>query len=1412
MSITTFIPNFIYQQFKNKQETGQFQGVALCVDIAGFPSLINNSIEHNHNARNAIRILNQIVLEPLVTEVEARGGILAYLDGRRVLAVFPYDNRETAVIESYKQALSAAQFVQAIFYGEKRSQMIENFGLQAKLALSSGEVVWGLPGLDEKFTYYFYGQAIANCLHLTPQAEDGAILVDEPFWQAVQPIHDQITAVTPEHPTIPTTQQITAINFTPPAPKDPQESVPDSVASAFISDTILNHLADTNAALHECSNIAISLKMLPTDENFIPFITEALRATVQFGGNFNQITFTEDGTLLSMSFGLFADGSEVKQAAECLRSIENSNINIEENPKWHAGLTMGSVWAGTLGAATQNRFLTEGSKVIQAEKFSAQAKLGEIWIDSAVYERLESDYRIDPLGTIFLDNAHEKSVPAYRLAGKRMLTQLTTAREIVGRQEELESLHEITKSLFDANQDSRFAGIAYVDGEAGIGKSHFIYAFQRELMEQHHIRWFYCPADAVMQQSLHPFKYALRQYFQQSGEQTEAENKANFERIFDNLVQRIPETIDESRQIKEELIRTRSILGAIIGLSWPDSLYQQLSPALRFENKQIAFKNFVKAEAICQPLVLQMEDSHWLDGDSRQLVNLLTHQMEDYPVAIISNARYDAKGNPYRFQSADGTPQHTLDLSYFSLNGTKELAEQVLDGVVTNEIAEFLFNRTHGNPFYIEQMALDLNERGLLRVRENGHRNYFTNRRLQMQQVPRSVNSLLITRLERMPTAARQIVQSAAILGQVFEIQVLSHMLQTEWQLPTKLEAMAHKQIWSSLGELQYLFKHALLWEAAYSMQPPEKLKERHFLAAEAIREIYADDLSLHYGNLAYHYQKAEKDDLALKYYRLGGEWAAEQYANEEAVSHYSEALKLTAAEDWSQQFDILLAREQIYSFLGERQYQKQDLTRLHELVTLADDETIAAKYEAEVSLRQSRYALATSEFDTALTYAETAVNLADQHGWELLKAEGLSRISAVYSVRSEYENSRGFALDAATIYQNNGQEHEDAYLRILTQLGQIAIHQGNYDQAIEHYQEALSKSREAGNRLREKDSIVGLGDVSWLRSEYAQGIDYYEQGLRICHEIGNYSAEGVIHNQLGLIYTELGNAEIARKHYEEGLKIEGDMGNMVESGVLTYNLASLLLQYQGEYSLAIANFASVRQQSEQLGHKEGVGYSNTQLGLVYRLLGQYETAEKHDQAAIDTFESINDPRGRSLAMRELAALYLVLGKLEEAESNARQAKEIADTIGEKMAQISANATLGSILTEQEQWAEAEQLFRTAMEIKQGLGTALRTLDEVASLANLFLKQGDLTQAKQIADTFIPHLTSSPDPNLMPYVIAYRVLVAVEDGQAAQVLQDAYMTLQARIEKIDDEMLRQSYLEQVDINREIVTCWEEMNQ
>ena len=1408
MSRTTFIPQFIYEQHSQKKFEGAFDGTVVCVDIAGFDPLIQNSIDHGHNAANAIRVLNKVIFAPIVVEVETRGGFVANLDGTRIVAIFPHDPklRKNNLFMAQQQALQTAVFICNLFAPKTRAKSIENFSLTGRVSIASGQVDWGIPGLADKYTFYFYGTAVKQCLATIAQAKENSLVSDTTFWESIAPIHDQITAVVPEPHREQPVVEITACTLDHPSMTEVLSEVPQKAAQLFVPDAIIENVSPTESELHESCTVHILLNTTAGDENFDLYLTQVVRAVAQFSGILNQVSFTNDGCLLSLSFGLLNEESaEIKQAAECLRSIENSLIVLDEEEKgWHIGMSSGRLWAGILGAEHQNRYTIGGTVIERVKQLALKSEQNEIWADNAIHDALDATYRIDPLGTMYIDEEQKNSIPVFRLAGKRMLTQLTTAREIVGRQDELARLHEITEPLFAQAVQAHFAGVTYVDGNAGLGKSHFIAAFQRQLMEQHHIKWFYCPADAVMAQSLHPFKYALRQYFHQSSEHNEKENKVQFDKIFDDLLQRIPEG---SEELKEELQRSRSVLGASVGLTWEGSLYQQLSPELRFENLLSAIKNFIIAESLCQPVVVQMEDSHWLDSDSQQLVSKLTRGMSPYPVAIISNARYDEDGKPYRFTMDDDVPQAVLDLSHFTEQGTQELAEQVLEGKITAEIAEFIFNRTKGNPFHIEQMALDLNERGLLKVRENGHRSYYTNRRLQTQPMPRNIDKLLISRLERMPTTAKQTLQSAAVLGQVFEIQVLSHMVQTEWQLPTELEAMAHKQIWSSLGELQYLFKHALLWEAAYNMQAASALKERHRLAMDAIQAVYAEDLTQHYASLAYHSQKAGMKKESSQFYQLAGDWAASQYANDEAVEHYTQALAQTSSRDAAQQYALLLLREKIYAQLGNRKLQKDDIERLQQLATQDEDALVVAKREAEVAIRQTQYYQGISEFDTALGYAETAVSLADGHQWPLLKVQAMLAMSNIYGLTGKPEESRQMAEGALALIEQIEDAPIDERLNVLNSLGSAFRMQGDYDQAAHYYQQSYELSQTSDNKLIQLQGFNGIGHIAWLRGEYELGIANYEKALKLAQEVGDRVSESTTYNQLGLLYTDSDRPDLVQENYEKGLAILEELGNVQAVGVLGYNLATYLFAYQGEYVYAIENFKKTYAGSKKLNHPEGVGYSASQLSQVYRYLGQYETAESYINESIAVFESIEDPRGYGGAYKEKSSYYNILGKNGEAVQWAQKAIQTLDNIGEYRGRINARAALFNALIDTKQWDAAERIVDEIRALYESANMEKTRIDLALDYAKLYQSKGDEAKAAQYVTNYIPLLKKGATPSLEAYLVGYHILKTSDATQAEALLQTAHQLIQERADKIEDEALRNSYLEINPINQEIRTIY-----
>ena len=297
---------------------------------------------------------------------------------------------------------------------------------------------------------------------------------------------------------------------------------------------------------------------------------------------------------------------------------------------------------------------------------------------------------------------------------------------------------------------------------------------------------------------------------------------------------------------------------------------------------------------------------HWLDEDSVEFVQRLVRNIEAYPIALLATARPESDKRFF----GPNVDYQTLDLTTLPPEVMVQLATELLGAPPDPQLAALLNERAGGNPFFAEQILLFLRDEGLL---EQVDGMWHVETRDATSLLPSNVRAIFIARLDRLSHDVREAVQSAAVLGREFEVQVLMSMLEMAdsrglrwtsdiWSCVHDAERAA---IWAQLGELRYLFKHVLLRDAAYEMQVQTRRAHLHQLAAEALETLYDEDIDTHLGELAYHYEAAcllGAEGTAAKartYVTRAAKEAADRYENTAAIDYYTRALALTPEDDW---------------------------------------------------------------------------------------------------------------------------------------------------------------------------------------------------------------------------------------------------------------------------------------------------------------------------------------------------------------------------------------------------------------------------------------------------------------------------------------------------------------------------------
>lgn len=1222
----------------------RFHAATAFADISGFTPLAEELASAGvRGAEELTSVLNQ-VFEALITTVESHGGRVVKFGGDALSLAWPCqpEHLEEAVWRAIEAAFDM-QAAMARFATVSTRQ--GQFELKMKIGVSAGELLEvNAGGVFSRWEYVLAGAPMANMSSAENHAQAGEIVIDAAAWQLVK---GQDVSLLEQNPSAFTKEETTPIHshlfgqevapgfyritdfwggLTPQPLIPPDWSQLDSAAATNVVATLRSYIPGAIGSLLESGHYDMLAELKPMTICFIGFdgidysneadagprlshfMRDAQEVIYYYEGSVNKLAVGDKGSVLLVLFGappFFHEDDEIRAVA-CTLGL--CKVASRHNLKARVGLAAGAVFAGPLGAPQRREYTVIGDTVNLAARLMQKAGDGEVWLDQSVYGRASRFFEFEDLGQTQVKGKSEARHIYHALREKEQDIEDQSASylltELTGRDKELAQV--------DALADSVWAGrgqVLLLSGEAGVGKSRLAMEIVRRWMDSGGVPHTGDCLSYGRQTPYLPWRGILTSIV---GLSTRLSVEQRLRRI-ENMLRRLPApaaagqtTIATGNYWLDRL----PLLAELMGLEHDETaLTRSLSEDLRRDNLFATIRAIALEEARQRPTLILLEDTHWSDELSLELAVYLASSLADYPLFLVLVHRPLGTPVPLPYQRLRGMPYAAqLPVNELDPEASLKLVQNKL-GVkdIPSDLADLIRRKGQGNPFFIEELVNSLQGMDVLHVQDGRCR---ITGNLNQLEMPDTVQKVVLARIDRLPEEEKMTLKVAATIGRTFQRDLLEtvhpwiHAESTLEEHLRHLQAEDFTRKEASENDLDFLFKHVITQEVAYETMLYSQRQQLHATIGAAIEARYSSNDNEVIDLLAYHYARSHDKHKALRYLQRAGQKALNGYANEAAISYFSDALAVAKDLDHVKvQYDLLADRERAYNRLGNRLAQREDLSQMKKLALAQNN------IRGRIDTGNRRLLLSTNigEYNQAIGIAEEILALARRTREPVWEVRTLTNLGITYWRQGNYTRARTCMLQAL---QSEG-VHKDDMLKAtsLNYLGLIHTQIAEYEQARHDYQQALEIYRAVGDKGGEAGCANNLGLLESSLGRYEQAETYYSQALTTCHTIGDRLREGISLNTLGQVNTILGKLTLAKEQLEQSLTIREAIGdrrgqafclhdlghlyladNQPQEAIITFQLACDLRRTLGETGNYVASL-SARGQAHLVNHEPELAY-----------------------------------------------------------------------------------------------------------------------------------------------------------------------------------------------------------------------------
>lgn len=669
------------------------------------------------------------------------------------------------------------------------------------------------------------------------------------------------------------------------------------------------------------------------------------------------------------------------------------------------------------------------------------------------------------------------------------------------------------------------------------------------------------------------------------------------------------------------------------------------------------------------PILLIMEDLQWAN-ESLPVFKAVAEIAKDCPILLVGSYRTD---EGIQLEGNEVAIRH-IELKRLQKKYIAELSASMLGEVgLQPKIVKFLQKQTEGNVFFLIETVRALAE-------DAGRLEDIGQIELPKNIVAGGIAAVIKRRLDHVPARAYEMLKIAAVAGRRLDLKIIEYLQSDEMDIDAWLVDCINATIFDYQGG-QWRFTHDKVREEILASLDDDERPTLHRLVGKAIESVY-DDPNIYAIPQVQHWHEAGDVEKERFYCTLAGRLNYNTSSYREARHYFERALELLPENDRSERLKMLW-----------------QLGRIEERL---------------------------SNFDPAIEYYSSSLDIAESLGDVIGIASALNGIGGVLEYRGDYDEAENNYRTSLKHYQS--ENDQDGECTLIINLANIAKFRGDAATSIQLYQEGIDLARNIGNQREESRALGNLGSVYTNIGQFEKAIGVYKQSLVIKRAVGDRTGESITMGNLGTVYRNFGNDEKALESYHHAITLKEEIGDRLGKGIVLGNLANTY-QDNARLSQAIETLQQAYEISQAVGDRLGDSYNLANLGNCYHDLGEFSKAITHYEESIVIIKDLKARRTESYFLGMLGKAYHDVGRWDDAIETFREALAICEEIDDPRSECYALTYMGETQIATDEIDAAQDSLRKAASIAKRLQLPDLISSTCYVLVQLYLRKTEYQKA-----------------------------------------------------------------------------------